>query len=115
MTIWERINNALSGLGIPVGNIRLFLASKEPLPDQYVTFQVITAVPERFVDDGEVVRSYLVQINCWSRFGFQSFPDVEVAMVAAGFSFQASRDMKFEDDSGHYGHSMDFIFEEDKE
>lgn len=115
MTIWARVKAALSGLGLPVGNIRLFLASDKPLPERYLTYQVIVAVPENHVDDKEVIRSYLVQINAWSKDGFERFPDVEGAMREAGFYYQASRDMAFEEKTGHYGQSMDFRYYENKE
>jgi len=115
MTIWARVKAALDGLGLPTGNMRLFLASDKPLPARYLTYQVIVTSPEWHVDDKEVIRSYLVQINCWSQDGFENFPNVEGAMRAAGFYFQAARDMAFEDKTGHYGQSMDFEFYENKE
>lgn len=116
MTIWARVKEALSSLGLPVGNNRLFVASDgAKVPDRYLTYQVIVAVPERHVDDEEVIRSYLVQVNAWSRDGFESFPSVEGAMKAAGFYYQASRDMAYEEKTGHYGQSMDFRYYENKE
>lgn len=112
-TIWQRVTDALSGLGIPVHNARLIAEAAE-LPEKYITFQVIAAAPEDFVDDREISRNHLVQLNMWSTPGFESFPDVEAAMSAAGFAFQAERDMD-RAETGHYGQSKDFLFVEDKE
>ena len=56
----------------------------------------------------------LVQLNLWSRNGFESFPNVEAAMLAAGFLFQAERDMDYNENTGHFGQSKDFLFYEEK-
>jgi len=113
-TIWARVRSALSGLGVPVENNRLELQTGETWPDRYITFQAISAVPEEHVDDREVLRSHLVQLNLCSKNGFESFPDVEAAMSAAGFLFQSERDMDYTE-TGHYGQSKDFLFMEEKE
>ena len=115
MTIWQKVKDALAGLGIKTANNRLTLKTGETWPDQYITFQVISAGPEEHVDDHETARSYLVQLNLWSRSGFESFPDVETAMLAAGFYFQAERDMDYDEKTGHYGHSKDYLYYEEKE
>lgn len=115
MTIWQTVNSALAGLGIRTANNRLVLKTGEKLPDQYLTFQLISAGPEAHIDDHETARSYLVQLNLWSRSGFESFPDVETAMLAAGFYFQAERDMDYNENTSHYGQSKDFLFYEEKE
>ena len=112
LTIWARVKSALAGMGLPVENNRLLGKKGEKLPDRYITYQVISTVPEAHVDDREVLRSYLVQVNLWSRDGFESFPDVEAAMSAAGFLFQAERDMDFTD-TDHFGQSKDFLFIEE--
>ena len=114
ITIWSRTLSALSGLGVPVENNRLVSQTGEALPDRYITFQVISTVPEGHVDDHEVLRNHLVQLNLWSKDGFESFPDVEAAMTAAGFLFQSERDMDYTE-TGHYGQSKDFLFMEEKE
>ena len=113
-TIWARVRSALSGLGVPVENNKLVLKTGETWPDRYITFQVISTIPEEHVDDHEVLRNHLVQLNLWSINGFESFPDVEAAMLAAGFLFQGERDMDMEE-TGHYGQSKDFLFLEEKE
>ncbi len=115
MTIWQKVKDALAGLAIKTANNRLTLKTGETWPDQYITFQVPSAGPEKYIDDHETARSYLVQLNLWSRSGFESFPDVETAMLAAGFYFQAERDMDYNDNTGHYGQSKDFLFYEEKE
>ena len=116
MTIWTRVNSALSSLGVRTANGRLILKTKDdPWPDQYITYQVISGGPQEHIDDHETARSYLVQLNLWSRSGFESFPDVETAMLAAGFFFQAERDMDYNEKTGHYGQSKDFLYYEEKE
>lgn len=117
MTIWERVEAALAGIGaeIPVANNQLILQTGEAWPDRYIVYQVITSSPERHVDDREIERSHLVQVNMWSRNGFQSFPDVEAAMTGAGFFFDNGRDLEFDNETGHYGRNEDFLFVEEKE
>lgn len=106
---------ALANLGLRTEPIDLILGSKEVLPDKYLTFQVISTAPDKHAEDREIARAHLVQVNLWSRKGFEAFPDVEGAMSAAGFLFQGGRDMEFDNDTGHYGQSMDFLFYEEKE
>lgn len=113
-TIWNRVNEALSGLGVRVANNRLVMESDERFPERFFVFQEITASPEEHFDDIETVREHLVQVNCWSRNGFEAFPDVESAMKAAGFVFSAARDLGFDNETGHYGRNMDFLFYEER-
>ena len=113
-TIWQRVFDALGSLGVPVEKTKLVLETGAQKPEQYITYQVITTTPEGFADNREILRSHLVQLNLWSIDGFESFPDVEAAMLAAGFLFQGERDMDMEE-TGHYGQSKDFLFLEEKE
>lgn len=113
-TIWARVRDALSGLGVPVEKDVLVLESEAAVPARYITFQEIAAAPKAHVDDREISRAHLVQLSLWSIEGFESFPDVEAAMLAAGFLFQGERDMDMEE-TGHYGQSKDFLFLEEKE
>lgn len=115
MTIWAAVRSALAGLGLSVETNRRITQSGEDLPDRFLSFQEIAAVPEEHVDDHEIVRAHLVQINLWSRDGFENFPDVEAAMKAAGFLFQAERDMEYDKETGHFGQSKDFLLWEEKE
>ncbi|MGI6260025.1 MAG: hypothetical protein ACOYKC_09235 [Anaerolineaceae bacterium] len=117
MKIWERVEAALAGIGmeIPVANNRLILNTGEDWPDRYIVYQVISSSSERHVDDREIERSHLVQVNMWSKNGFLNFPDVEGAMLSAGFSYDAGRDMEYDNETGHYGRSEDYLFIEEKE
>lgn len=115
MTIWERISAALEPLGLPVAQGALKPSAGGAFPDRYLVCQVISAPSEEFADNREFKRLYLVQVNSWSRDGFLGFPDVEGAMLAAGFTYADSRDLPLSNDTGHYGQGIDFYFSEDKE
>lgn len=115
MTIQARVMAALASLGLRAEPVKLILGSGEALPDMHITFQVISAAPEAHAEDREIARAHLVQVNLWSQNGFEAFPDVEGAMSAAGFLFQGGRDMELDEETGHYGQSMDFLFYEEKE
>lgn len=115
MTIWERIKAALVPMGLPVAQGALKPNAGGAYPDRYLIYQVISAPGEEFADNREFKRLYLVQVNSWSRNGFIGFPDVEGAMLAAGFTYVDSRDLALSSDTGHYGLGVDFNYLEDKE
>ncbi len=80
------------------------------LPDQFVVHQLITGSPEQHADDAEVERGYRVQVTIWSRSGLASLPDVDTAMIAAGFIKSAERQLPQDTETGHYGLAIDYSY-----
>jgi hypothetical protein len=115
MTIWERIKTALVPMGLPVAPGVLKPAAGGAYPERYLVYQVISAPSKEFADNREFKRLYLVQVNIWSKNGFSGFPNVEGAMLAAGFTYADGRDLPQSSDTGHYGQGIDFNYLEDKE
>lgn len=106
-TIFERTQTALETLaGVPVS-----LAPRQgTLPDLFVVHQLIYSPPEQHADDAETLRSYLVQVTVWSRSGLVSLPNVDGAMLAAGFIKRGQRQLPKDAESGHYGLATDFVY-----
>ncbi len=82
-TIFERVETAL---GTITPAVPFAMAPYEgTLPDQYVVHQLITSPAEEHADNVETARSYTVQVTIWSKSGLVAIPDVDTAMIAAGF------------------------------
>lgn len=106
-TIFERVATALATLApVPYA----LAPYKGTLPSQYVTYQLVTGSPEQHADDAETERSYLVQVTIWSTGGLVSLPNVDAAMLAAGFQKSDERQLPQDPDSGHYGLAKDFSY-----
>jgi hypothetical protein len=84
-TIFERVSTALSTLSPAVPFALAPYKSTGTLPDTYIAYQLITSPPEAHADNRETARSYLVQISIYRRGGLVSLPDVDTAMIGAGF------------------------------
>jgi len=109
-TIYELTYNALSGLGYPLAPTVWVPSSGDERPDLYLIYFVVTASPVQHADNSEKHRSYLVQVNIFSRDGLNDLPDVRGAMLAAGFTAGPLRDLPFSTETEHYGLSMDFYY-----
>jgi hypothetical protein len=114
MTIYEICHAALSPLGLPLAAVMMKPGKGQTYPDRYLVYQLISAPPEAHADDLETERTYLVQVNAWSRNGFIGFPDIEAAMLAAGFRYSSQRDLPFSTETGHSGLSLDFFYLENR-
>ena len=109
-TIFERVKTALSTISPAVAHSLAPYKSTTALPDQYLAYQLIVDVPEQHADDAETVRSYLVQVSVFSRAGLVSLPDVDTAMLAAGFIKGRERQLPQDPQTGHYGLAKEYIF-----
>lgn len=109
-TIFERVQTALSGLGVPVKNGQI----DGELPETYIVWQIISAPVEQEADNKLISKLHTVQVNIWSRKGATAYPDVESAMTAAGFAYESGRDLVYSEDSKHSGYGMDFNYLEER-
>ncbi|MCI0552557.1 MAG: hypothetical protein L0287_16525 [Anaerolineae bacterium] len=80
------------------------------LPDVYITYQLIDGVPEQHADNVETARTYRVQVNIMSKTGLASLPDVDTAMIAAGFTKGPERALQKDSTTSHYGLAKDYFY-----
>lgn len=107
-TIFEIVNTALASISPAVPFAMAPYQVTGGLPDEYLTYQVIDSPAEQHADDVETLRSYLVQVSIYKRVGLASLPDVDGAMVTAGFSKGSWRQLPYSQETGHYGLAKDF-------
>src|SRR3990172_177797 len=111
MSIWEITEDALDGLGLPLAANTMILASGAELPDQYLVYQMISNPPRLHADDVENLRSYRIQVSFYSRTGLATVPaQVEIAMLAAGFTRLEGRELPYNPQTRHFGIAMDFNY-----
>jgi hypothetical protein len=109
-TIFERVSTALSTLSPAVPFALAPYKSTGTLPDTYIAYQLITSPPEAHADNRETARSYLVQISIYRRGGLVSLPDVDTAMIGAGFVKGDWRQLPQDTETGHFGLAKDYTF-----
>lgn len=115
MTIWEITRDALSGLDVPTAANVMISPTGEALPDVFLVYQLVSSPPIVHVDDFENMRLYRVQVTVYSRDGLANLPNVAGAMVDAGFSRSAMRELPYNPETRHFSLAMDFIFISDSE
>lgn len=112
-TIFERIETALNTLSPVTNAMGRMLTASGDLPAQFLVYNVIDTSPALHLDDEEVAREYLVQVSIFSRAGLAVIPDVDTAMLAAGFTRGSWRQLPQDAQSGHYHLSKDFHYYEE--
>jgi hypothetical protein len=108
-TIFERVTTALNTLS-PAVPFALAPYEGATLPDTFIAFQLIDSPPEDHADNVEIARSYLVQVSIYSKTGLVSLPNVDAAMVAAGFAKGPMRQLPKDQATGHYGLAKDYVY-----
>lgn len=106
-TIYEKVEAALDTLGVPYG-MSTYLSDAE-LPDVYLVYSMISGVGTLHADDGEMERAYRIQLSIYSRSGLVGLPNVDAAMLAAGFTKGPERDLPFDPETGHFGLGKDYF------
>lgn len=114
MSIWSVTLAALTTLGKPVAANRYIPASGSQLPDEYLVYFLVSSVPQQHADDVETLRSNRMQVSYYNRSGLAAIPDIDGAMVAAGFTQDAITEIPFNPDTGHFGLAMEFIYLEEE-
>ncbi len=109
-TIFERVQTALNTISPPVAHSLAPYKSTATMPDQYLAYQLIVSVSEQNADDAETERSYLIQVSIFSRAGLVSLPDVDTAMLAAGFEKVRERQLPQDPQTGHYSLAKEYSF-----
>lgn len=113
MTIWEIVADALEGLSTPMAANLYLTESGDELPDLYLVYSLVSSPPEQHADNLETLRSYRMQVNLYSRAGLVNLPDVDSAMVTAGFGRGPKREIPRNQITGHYGLALEYVYLED--
>jgi len=108
MTIFEKVSAALATLNpaVPFG-MDVFIGS---LPETYIVYFLVTDNPELHADNAETNRSHHIQISIYSHGGLVSLPDVDTAMLAAGFQKGQRLKLPYSADTQHYGIAIDYFY-----
>jgi hypothetical protein len=113
--IWDLVQDALSGLGLPLAANTMILATGEQLPDEYIVHQLISSPPIVHADNFETMRMYRVQVAYYNRNGLSGMPDIKGVMVDAGFARSSIRELPYNPETRHFGLALDFIYTSDEE
>lgn len=112
-TIFERVENALATLSpaVPVVYKRYLTGSGQSLPDVFIAYSLISSPAEEHADDTETLRSYTVQVAIYKIYSLVGMPDVDAAMLAAGFEKGIQRELP-EDPApgGHFGLATEYTY-----
>lgn len=114
MTIWERVKTALTGLGLPMAANNYLAESGDALPDVFLVYFLVSSPPEQSADDAETLRSYRMQVSAYSRSGLAGLPNIDGAMVAAGFGRGPQHELPFNQLTGHYGLALEYVYLEEE-
>lgn len=112
-TIFERAASALATLSVPYANQVELTATGSDLPDLYLVYFLVSAPPILHADNTERLRANRVQVSIYSRSGLVSLPDVDSAMVAAGFDRAGKYQLPYSRETKHFGLALDYIFLEE--
>jgi hypothetical protein len=113
-TIWEDVNTALTPLALPMAADILVTATGAELPDEFMVYSLIIAVPQQHTDNVEKNRLHHVQVSYYNRAGLTGMPDIPAAMVADGFTRGPTNDLPYNQLTRHFGHSLEFYFLEEE-
>ena len=116
MTIWERIKNALTPLGLPMGHSVWLPDSGADIPAQYLVYFEISAPPQQNADNVEKSMLHHVQVS-W--FSHNAFPEASLtallgAMKTAGFTKGPMHDLPYESNDRLFGLALEFYFLEEE-
>lgn len=111
-TIFERVKTALDTLSpaIPYALGQYITSSGGELPDTFITYIEVSGVPEQHADNAETYCTYRVQVSIYARAGLVSLPNVDTAMLAAGFTKGPERQLPYDKETRHFGLAKDYYY-----
>ena len=112
-TIFERVADALDTLGVEYASGIFIPETGETLPDQLITYSLVSSPPEQHADEIETLRVYRVQITIYDRSGLINLPDINTPLTAAGFVKSNQYQLPYDQETGHHGLATDYIYLED--
>ena len=110
-TVFEQASTALATLSpaIPYAPAQYVMANGADLPDTFIVFLLVSGSPEQHADNAETQRSYRVQVSIYSRSGLGTLPNVDAAMLAAGFRKNPERQLPFDQETRHFCLAKDYF------
>lgn len=114
MTIWERVEDALTSIGVPYKADVYVPSSGGALPAAYIVYFLVSSPPIQHADDVEKLRMYRVQVSYYSKTGMVGMPGIKAAMVAAGFMPGPMTTIPYNQQTGHYGLALEYVQESEE-
>lgn len=108
--IFERVEDALATLSPAVAYSAKPFETTGDLPATFIEYEQISSPPEQHADGAETERSYTVQVSIWDTTGLVTLPNVDAAMIAAGFMKGNERQLPKDQQTGHFGIAKDFVY-----
>jgi hypothetical protein len=84
-------------------------ATGNALPAQFLVYFLVSSPMEQSANDLGTLRSNWIQVSVYSRSGLVNLPDVAGAMVAAGFIEGPRRELPYDQETRHFGLSLEFV------
>lgn len=111
-TIFERTATALATLtpAIPYALGQYVTAGGGELPDTFIAYSLISGDPAQHADNLETLRGYQIQVSIFARAGLVTLPDVDTAMLAAGFTKGPEHQLPYDKETRHFGLAKDYFY-----
>jgi hypothetical protein len=111
-TIFEKVTAALGTISPPVTFAfeQLLIQDGSDFPDTFLVYSLISDAPTQHADNAETQRSYRIQISTYSRSGLVSVPDVDTAMITAGFIKGPRRLLPYDEMTRHFSMAVDYFY-----
>lgn len=115
-TIWERLDSALTPLGLPFGANGWMPATGVNIPAQYLVYFEIAGVGKQFADNLEKIRLHHIQISYYSNTGISAanIAALNGAMQTAGFIKGPTNDLPYNSDDRMFGWLSEWNFLEEE-
>ncbi len=115
-TIWERLDSALTPLGLPFAASAWIPINGADIPAHYLVYFEISGTGQQFADNLEKNRLHHIQISYYSRNGFPqaSLTALNAAMQTAGFIKGPVHDLPYNSDARLFGLAAEFNFLEEE-
>ena len=113
--VWENTASALASLGVPYAASKLQIESGSEYPDLFMVYFSLPSTPDQHADNKETLRTYIMQVNIFSRDGLINLPDVDGVMMAAGFTKGRKIEIPLDEETGHFGLGTEFLYSESED
>lgn len=108
--IWDITQDALTSLGLPMAASVYQSASGVDLPNVFMVYFLVSAPPTQHADNAETLRDFRMQVSYYSRTGLEGHPDIDAAMVTAGFRRGPQRELPYNQLTRHYGLALEYLY-----
>lgn len=107
--IFILVDGALTTLTpVPYAWDEYLTESDAALPDTYLVVSDVTDQPAKHADNQEVLRFHRIQVSGYSRNGLAALPNIDGAMIGAGFAKSNRVKLPYNPGSGHFGLATDY-------